>query len=415
MHVLNLGRFIGLKAVKSMYRQLFSKNRSNQFHRNGNQVNHHGRPRMRSAHVDPSRYVNRITESEKVSEQTISHQFSDFAISSVLKVNIVDRGYTVPTPIQDQVIPYILNGRDVVGIANTGTGKTAAFLIPLIDKVLHDGLQKILIIAPTRELAVQIDDELRLFSRGLHLRSAILIGGASMGNQVWKLKQHPNFIIATPGRLRDFINQRLIQLGDFKTVVLDEVDRMVDIGFIVDIRYFLSLLPTKRQSLFFSATVPVQVEGIIRSFLTDPVTVSVKVNDTASTIDQNIIRVRSKEEKLQALSELLKKAEFSKVLIFGRTKWNVEKLARTLADNGFAVGSIHGNKTQGQRLRALSEFKQNRLQILVATDVASRGLDICDVSHVINYDEPQSYDDYIHRIGRTGRANKTGTALTFVG
>ncbi len=403
-----------------MYTHSFSGNRNNRglhraWHPNGRGVAHGHTPHSRGPRVASSRYVNKASVAEPTSEYTVTHQFADFDIAPELKVNITSRGYTKPTPIQDQVIPHILNGRDVVGIANTGTGKTAAFLLPLIDKVVRNRLQKVIIIAPTRELALQIDDELRLFSQGLHLRSALLIGGASMGNQIWKLRQHPNFIVSTPGRLKDFVNQHIVQLKDYETIVLDEVDRMVDIGFIADIRYIISLLPATRQSLFFSATVPVQVEGIIKSFLTNPVTISVKVAETAQHIDQDIIRVKSREEKLQKLHTLLSQQEFSKVLIFGRTKWNVEKLAKTLAQSGFSVGSIHGNKSQGQRMRVLSEFKQNRLKILVATDVASRGLDIDDVSHVINFDEPESYDDYVHRIGRTGRANKTGAAITFVG
>lgn len=399
-----------------MFRQSFVRNRKHSSQSHGGRRNStHFAPRARDARVDPSRYVNKAKVMEDMPVYSSVHQFADFAISGELKLNIATRGYTTPTPIQDQVIPHILNGRDVVGVANTGTGKTAAFLLPLIDKVMRDRLQKILVIAPTRELAVQIDDELRLFSRGLHIRSALVIGGANMGNQIWKLKQNPSFLISTPGRLKDFVNQGIVRLADFKTIVLDEVDRMVDIGFIADIRFIISFLPVPRQSLFFSATVPVQVEGIIASFLTNPVTVSVKVKETAAGIAQDVIRVKNKEEKLSLLQDMLKKQEFSKVLIFGRTKWNVEKLARSLAQDGFLVGSIHGNKSQGQRLRVLSEFKENRLQILVATDVASRGLDIEDVSHVINFDEPQSYNDYVHRIGRTGRANKAGIALTFVG
>lgn len=372
-------------------------------------------PRARDARVNPDRYVNKATVIDAAPTYVAVHQFADFAIAPELKANVVTRGYTTPTPIQDQVIPLVLSGRDVVGVANTGTGKTAAFLLPLIDKVLRDRSAKVLIIAPTRELAVQIDDEFRLFSSGLHMQSALVIGGASMGNQLWKLKQHPNFLVSTPGRLKDFVKQGMIHLSDYHTIVLDEVDRMVDIGFIADIRYLIGQLPKSRQSLFFSATVPESVKGIIASFLTDPVTVSVKVEETASGISQDVIRVRSKEEKLVMLQSMLKKQEFSKVLIFGRTKWNVEKLTRFLADSGFSVGSIHGNKSQGQRMRVLAQFKENHLQILVATDVASRGLDISDVSHVINFDEPQTYDDYVHRIGRTGRANKAGIALTFVG
>jgi ATP-dependent RNA helicase RhlE len=398
-----------------MYRRSYSVNNSHNHERRERRGNNRFLKKFQSSYIEPSRYVNKAEKLDTESEYTATYKFSDFDIFPQIKANITARGYMTPTPIQDQIIPHILNGRDVVGVANTGTGKTAAFLLPLLDKVVRDRTQNILIIAPTRELAMQIDDELYQFSRGLGIRSALVIGGASMAKQVWKLRQHPNFLISTPGRLKDFVNQRLIGLHDYQTIVLDEVDRMVDIGFITDIRYLISLLPPKRQSLFFSATVPLQIKDIVESFLTNPVTVSVKQKETAQGISQDVIRVRNKEDKIQTLHDLLKKEEFSKVLIFGRTKWNVERLARTLSERGFAVGSIHGNKSQGQRMRVLSEFKENRLQILVATDVASRGLDIDDVSHVINYDEPDSYNDYIHRIGRTGRANKTGIALTFVG
>lgn len=364
--------------------------------------------------IHSSRYINKAELEPELAAQPITNQFSDFAIAPEIKASILARGYTIPTPIQDQVIPHILTGRDVVGIANTGTGKTAAFLVPLIDKVMRDKTQKVLIMAPTRELAVQIHEELRLFTRNLSIPSVLIIGGANMNNQLWALRAQPNFLISTPGRLKDFANRRSVHLADFQTIVLDEVDRMLDIGFIADIKHLMALLPRARQSLFFSATVSPAITTIINSFMTDPITISVKVKETAMGIDQDIIRVSSKEDKMHKLYELLHSQECNKVLIFGRTKWNVERLAHTLAENGFTVGSIHGNKSQNQRQRVLTDFKRNKLQVLVATDVASRGLDIDDVSHVINFDEPASYDDYIHRIGRTGRASKQGKALTFV-
>jgi superfamily II DNA/RNA helicase len=405
-----------LRVSIHMFRQNYARNNTHRpFRAMGRRNSTHFAPRQRDARVNPDRYINKATDAEEQIQYTSTNQFADFDISPELKANIVARGYTTPTPIQDQIIPYVLEGRDVVGVANTGTGKTAAFLIPLINKIMKDRMQKVLIIAPTRELATQIEDELRLFAKGTGITSALVIGGASMGTQIQKLRQRPNFVISTAGRLMDFVDRRMVTLADFNTIVLDEVDRMVDIGFIRDIRTIVSALPRIRQSLFFSATVSGQVSGILATFTSDPVTISVKVKDTVESVDQNIIRVKSKEEKLSTLHTLLHKEEFSKVLIFGRTKWNVEKLARTLSDSGFSVGSIHGNKSQNQRIRVLNEFKENRLQILVATDVASRGLDISDVSHVINFDEPESYDDYVHRIGRTGRANKAGVALTFVG
>lgn len=396
-----------------MFRTSFSKPKPHQSRFSGSSRG--GRRPPMGAPIASSRYVNHASE-EIASDEThlISHQFSDFALSPDIQQAIATRGYTTPTPIQDQVIEHILLGRDVVGIANTGTGKTAAFLLPLIHKVLIDKTNKILIMAPTRELAAQIHEELRLFTQGMPIRSVLIIGGANMGNQLWALRQQPNFLISTPGRLKDFANRRSIHLSEFTTVVLDEVDRMLDIGFIADIRHLLSLLPKSRQSLFFSATISPAISNIIASFMTNPITISVKVKETAQGIDQDVIRVRSKEEKITKLHELLRLEAYEKVLIFGRTKWNVERLAHSLQENGFSVGSIHGNKSQNQRLRVLTDFKKNRLQILVATDVASRGLDIEDVTHVINFDEPASYDDYVHRIGRTGRASKRGKALTFV-
>jgi len=299
-------------------------------------------------------------------------------------------------------------------LASTGTGKTAAFLIPLINKLLINRYQKALIIVPTRELAVQINEEFRDFSAGLHMYSALLIGGANMHRQISDLRRGAQIVIATPGRLKDLIERRTIYLQDFANIVLDEVDLMVDIGFIQDVKYFISLMPKVRQSLFFSATIPSKVQGILQAFVTNPLTISVKKQDTSENVDQDIVRVINPAKKMDQLHDLLIQDGFDKVLIFLRTKHGVDRLHRELEYRGFKIGVIHGNKSQGQRQRALQSFKQDEFQILLATDVASRGLDIDNVTHVINYDLPQTYDDYIHRIGRTGRIGKSGTALTFV-
>lgn len=394
-----------------MFQRSFPRNGRGKWQGNSNRAR---RGVVRGAGLTASRYINKATPGDAVENYTILHNFSDFNLDERIKNNIKLRGYEKPTPIQDQIISHLLEGRDVVGIANTGTGKTAAFLLPIINKIIHDRAQKVLIIVPTRELAAQIEEELRYFSRSLNVSSLLCIGGASINRQIYFLRQNPNVIIGTPGRLKDLINQRFLQMQQFKTVVLDEVDRMVDIGFIKDIRHIISLLPRERQSLFFSATVSNEVGQIIQSFASSPITISVKTKETAQNIEQDIIKVNSKEEKIQKLDYLLRQEEFKKVIVFGRTKWNVERLACFLQERGFLAGSIHGNKSQGQRQRTLSQFKQNQLQILVATDIAARGLDISDVSHVINFDEPNTYDDYVHRIGRTGRANKQGKALTFV-
>ena len=371
-----------------------------------------GARRIRS--FDPSSVINAPQRYEKVVEYTITHEFNDFAIDEELKRNIVEKGYRIPTPIQDQAIVPLLEGKDLIGIANTGTGKTAAFLIPLINKVLKNPREQVLIITPTRELAAQIRDEFISFSKGLRIYCALCIGGGSMKIQVRDLRYNPNFVIGTPGRIKDLLRSRYLNLNNFRSIVLDEADRMVDIGFMADIKYIISLLPKSRQSLFFSATIDGKVREILNSFVQNPVIISVKTGDTAQNIHQEVIRVIDREKKVEQLHGLLIQKEFEKVLLFGRTKHGVQKLSDELVKRGFRADAIHGNKKQNQRIRTLDRFKRSEIQILLATDVASRGLDIPNVSHVINYDLPESYDAYIHRIGRTGRADKKGIALTFV-
>ena len=342
------------------------------------------------------------------------NRFEDFAISGQLKKNIADKRYLTPTPIQDQVIPAILEGSDIIGIANTGTGKTAAFLIPLIEKVCKDRAQKVLIITPTRELALQISEELYGFSYGLGINKALCIGGMNEKKQRYELSSNPNFVIGTPGRLREFIEDGALAISKFNNIVIDEADRMVDIGFIADIKYFISRLPQTRQSLFFSATIPPKVKLILGSFVRNPITISVKVKESIENIKQDIIKVTDSQGKVDQLENILSQEGFNKVLIFGRTKWGVQRLSDELVRRGFKAGAIHGNKNQNQRSRTLERFKRHDINILLATDLASRGLDVPDVTHVINYDMPESRDAYIHRIGRTGRADKRGVALTFV-
>ncbi|RJQ31724.1 MAG: DEAD/DEAH box helicase [Actinobacteria bacterium] len=369
--------------------------------------------RHNQATFDPSLLVKQAEPNQAKQEYCATHQFADFAICDQLKRNIGTKGYKFPTPIQDQSIPHILEGKDVVGIANTGTGKTAAFLIPLIEKVVNYQGSRVLIITPTRELALQVRDELTLFSKGLRVHSALCIGGASINVQIDHLRKKPQFVIGTPGRLNDLKERGKLYYPDFKSIVLDEVDRMLDMGFIHEIKYIINNLPKERHSLFFSATITDSVRGIMEGFLSDPVFVTVESSKPAANVDQDIIKTNGRA-KVEVLHELLITEGFDKVLVFGRTKWGMEKLAKDLNKRGFNVASIHGNKSQAQRQQALKQFRNSHVQALLATDVASRGLDIDDVTHVINYDLPQSYEDYVHRIGRTGRADKTGLALTFV-
>lgn len=363
--------------------------------------------------INPQLFVNKAREVAPQDVYVAENRFSDFEISDILKKNISDKGYSIPTQIQDQSIPHIISGRDVIGIANTGTGKTAAFLIPLLDKVYKNMQERVLIVAPTRELAFQINEELNAFAKGINISTCLAIGGSSMIRQIERIKRNPQFIIGTPGRINDLIKRKSLQLSGFKNIVLDEVDRMVDIGFIQDIKFMISFLPTPRQSLFFSATVDQKTREILSNFVNDPVTVSIKKTETSESVHQDIVKIKN-GQKVDQLHDLLNMDSYEKVMIFGRTKHGIEKLTKMLIARGFKAVSIHGNKSQGQRQRALADFKQGRTNILLATDVASRGIDVDDVSHVINYDAPESYDDYVHRIGRTGRAGKKGFAVTFV-
>lgn len=390
------------------------QNRFSRPHQGGFQRNGFSGRKQRSLPNDPTLFTRKASQNNSSDEYSPKNSFKDFKLAPILQSNIDYKGYLVPTPIQDQAIPAILEGRDLIGLAATGTGKTAAFLIPLIQKMYKDRSQKTLIITPTRELALQIRDEFKDFAYDMKLYSSLVIGGANINRQVHEIRKNPHIVIATPGRLKDLVERSEIYLEDYNNIVLDEVDLMVDIGFINDVKYFISLLPAKRQSLFFSATISNKVSGILQPFVNNPVTISVKKQDTSENVDQDVIKAVSPAEKVEKLHDLLISDGFDKVLIFGRTKHGVDKLYKELETRGFKAGAIHGNKSQGQRQRVLESFKRDEIQILLATDVASRGLDIPNVSHVINYELPETFDDYIHRIGRTGRAGKTGTALTFI-
>jgi superfamily II DNA/RNA helicase len=399
-----------------MYRKRFSGSGSRFTHARPHrhqQNNFKKNNRNQGERIDPSRFINKAVITEETQHFVPEHQFSDFVIDEELKRAVIAKGYVTPTPIQDRAIPHVLKGEDVVGIANTGTGKTAAFLIPLINKVRRDSKAQVLIVVPTRELAIQIEEELKGFTKGMKIFSVVCVGGASIVPQIRALRYRNQFVIGTPGRLKDLIEQKKISLADYSTIVLDEADRMLDMGFIADMRFLMAGMPAVRHTLFFSATLSHEIEALISQFLHDPVRISVKTGDTSKNVEQDVVRVNG-GAKLDILHELLNQKDFSKVLIFGRTKHGVERLSRTLNDRGFKTESIHGNKSHSQRQRALSAFKDNKVQVLVATDVAARGLDIADVSHVINYDLPTTYDDYVHRVGRAGRAGKKGKALTFV-
>lgn len=361
--------------------------------------------------LDPRFFICAATPQTEA-ESVIKHAFSDFDLHPQIHINLAAKGMVIPTLIQDQALEHALAGKDIIGLADTGTGKTATFALPIIQKLMANPSETCLIVAPTRELAIQIRDEIRSLATNLPIYSCVLIGGSDIRRQLDDLRRRPHIYIGTPGRLRDLYNRRALNLSSTRTVVLDEVDRMLDMGFVKEISELMSFLPKERQTLLFSATLDQKVEDIARRFLSQPLKISVKTATTSHNVDQNIIRTHG--NKLEVLHDLLRKEEFKKVLVFGRTKFGVEKISVALQRSGFPADAIHGDKRQNQRENVLRKFRSNQINILIATDVAARGIDVKDITHVINYDAPATLDDYTHRVGRTGRAGKTGIALTFV-
>ncbi|MDR2628254.1 MAG: DEAD/DEAH box helicase [Dysgonamonadaceae bacterium] len=343
--------------------------------------------------------------------------FKELSISEPILKALVKKEYTLPTPVQEAAIPVALRGRDLLGIAQTGTGKTAAFAIPVIQQLArlqqHDErIVRALILTPTRELAIQIDECFSDYAQYTGLRHTVIFGGVNQHPQVDILKRGVDIVIATPGRLLDLINQKHISLRDVKHFVLDEADRMLDMGFVHDIKRILPLLPKERQTLFFSATMPQTIATLSKSILNNPVRVEVApVSSVVDTIEQRLYFVE-KPQKSQLLVDILQEKKKS-VLVFSRTKHGADKIARTLNKQGIGCEAIHGNKTQGARQRALTNFKSGKTHVIIATDIAARGIDIANLEMVINYDLPDVAETYVHRIGRTGRAGNRGTALTF--
>ncbi len=391
--------------------------RSNQSHSSRRPRYGTGRPARskgpQKAYIDPAKFV-QAAKPRTAEVFTPTHQFTDFALDDRLQRNLAAMGFRTPSPIQDQTIPLGLAGRDIVGIANTGTGKTAAFALPMLQKLIEHPQASVIILAPTRELAQQINQQCLALSKGCHIRSAVLIGGAAMGPQLRDLRNRPRLIIGTPGRIKDHIERRSLNLSRVSMVVLDEVDRMLDMGFVHDIRSILENIHQVEQSFYFSATLDERVKGIIHTLSKDPEIVSVKSGDTSENIEQNVVEYAGTDKKIDHLHDILQNDATVKAIIFDDTQRSVERLSKELAARGFSADAIHGGKSQSQRQRVLNKFKASEINVLVATDVAARGLDVSDITHVINYSLPQSYDDYVHRIGRAGRAGKIGYALTFV-
>ena len=345
--------------------------------------------------------------------------FTELSISETILKALLAKGYQTPTPIQEKAIPVALDGKDLLGIAQTGTGKTAAFAIPIIQMLNESRVKKVrreikaLILTPTRELAIQIDECFEDYSQYTNLRHAVVFGGVNQRPQVEQLRRGVDILTATPGRLLDLIAQKHISLNGISHFVLDEADRMLDMGFIHDIKRLLPLLPKQKQTLFFSATMPAAIAKLSRSILSKPVRVEVTPASSAvDTVDQHLYFVE-KSLKSNLLFTVLQKAQSKSVLVFSRTKHGADRIARVLNKKGIGCEAIHGNKSQNARQRALTNFKSGKTRVIIATDIAARGIDIANLEMVINYDLPDVAETYVHRIGRTGRAGKSGTALSF--
>jgi ATP-dependent RNA helicase RhlE len=341
--------------------------------------------------------------------------FEQFNLDSRLMQGIKVAGYEIATPIQEAAIPAAVRGRDIIGTAQTGTGKTAAFVLPILNRLIENprGMPRALIVTPTRELAEQIYQVVRALSVGTKLRSATVYGGVTASRQIKALKEGVDILVATPGRLLDLLQQRYVRLERIEVLVIDEADRMFDMGFLPDLKRIIKAVPEQRQTMLFSATFPPEVELLAKQSLHDPQKIAMGISRPAHTVTHALYPVPA-HLKSALLLKLLKQIESDSVLVFTRTKHRADKVARQIAHAGFHVTSLHSNRTQGQREQALRGFKSGHFLIMVATDIAARGLDIESISHVINYDMPDTADAYIHRIGRTGRAQRTGDAFTLV-
>ncbi|UII26839.1 DEAD/DEAH box helicase [Fulvivirga maritima] len=365
--------------------------------------------------IDPNSLVKKAVKKEE-SRYVPTRSFDEMPLNVNLKANIYEKGFSHPTQIQDQTLELLLEGRDMVGIANTGTGKTGAFLIPIINQLLDNPKgSKALVVVPTRELAVQVEDEFRSLTKKLGLYVSSFIGGTNVGKDMSQLRRRNHVIIGTPGRLIDLINREALKMNELTTLVLDEFDRMLDMGFVNDIKKMVNLMHNRKQTMLFSATIDNTQKSLIKMLLNNPVEVKVSSGKTTSDhIDQDVIHVPEGEDKFKMLLNLIDDKEFEKVLVFAETKRMADKVAKKLNQSGLKADQIHGNKSQNYRMKALNRFKKGDVQVLVATDVAARGIDVSDVTHVINYQLPMNFDSYVHRIGRTGRGGKSGKAFTFI-
>lgn len=373
--------------------------------------------RKMESNLDPNTLVKRASSNKKPTKLFEAKcTYQEIELHHKLKSNLTRKGYENPTEIQEASLESLISGRNLVGVASTGTGKTGAFLIPIIEKLLTGEKDfTTLVVVPTRELAQQVEDEFKSLTRGMNLQVSCFIGGTSVNQDISKLKKRNHLIVGTPGRLMDMAGKGALKLNTIPVLILDEFDRMLDMGFVNEIKRMVSMMKSRKQTMLFSATIEKSQKSLIKELVHDPVEINISSGLTAnSSVEQNIVRVNDGENKFALLMGIMQNDPIEKVIIFAETKRLVDKLSKQLSNVGIRNGVIHGNKSQNYRTRAIADFKNGMVKVLVATDVAARGIDVDNVSHVINYQLPMTLDSYVHRIGRTGRAGKTGVAYTFV-
>ncbi len=392
-----------------------NRSRSNKKYnnRNNRRSNRGGR---KESTLNPQLFISKNVDfPEQVKKKRYEgKKFLEYGLSNALENNLSRKGFIYSTEVQEQVIEKILQGTDVFAISQTGSGKTGAFLIPMVEKLLNDRNQKVLIIAPTRELAKQINDEAFTLIKGTHVYSNLIIGGENIGRQISNLQKNPQIVVGTPGRLKDLYQRKELDFSKFNNIVLDEVDRMLDMGFVNEMRLIYKLTADDKQSLFFSATSDKRVEKIINEMSENYEFIKLSTNSPTKSVVQDIVEYDDSRQKIDKLYVILSKETVTKTLVFVETKRYADRVGKELLRKGIRNGVIHGNKRQNQRRKTLESFRKSQINTLIATNVAARGIDIDDITHVINLDTPTSYDDYIHRIGRAGRNGNTGAAFTFV-
>ncbi|MCO6360518.1 DEAD/DEAH box helicase [Roseivirga pacifica] len=404
-----------MHSIKTKRKKRTTTDRFSKPNRNSNNRNRNNGRAKKTSTIDPKSLIKKATV-DTTKPYEAKSTFEELPIHYKLKQNLAKKGFSKPSQIQEETLVHLKDKRNLIGVANTGTGKTAAFLIPIIERLLENpNTLTALVVVPTRELALQVEQEFKSLAQGLKLFSGSFIGGTSIGKDLSQLKRKNHIIIGTPGRLKDLVDRKAIALHRIPVLVLDEFDRMLDMGFVHDIKRIVKSMDKREQTMLFSATIDKTQKNLISELISNPVEVKVNTGTSSSDrVEQDIIKVPANADKFEMLRDLISGEDFEKVIVFAETKRWVDRVTKKLNQAGIKSDLIHGNKSQNYRIKALDKFKKGSVKVLVATDVAARGIDVTGVTHVVNYQLPMTMDSYVHRIGRTGRAGKTGKAFTFV-